>query len=397
VQPGPKHLVASRAQTFEFAAFVDLLNALGAFLVEPCKLEIDLSAPHFFGPTGMVPLIALVDDLCRKGWNIDVVPPGARLGSYWKKAGWIAAIEGSTPPEPESMTTFTPLASYTSFKELNQCTSSIIDVLSKVAEFNKGVLGAVEWCLNEIADNVLVHAGGAKGWIQLIARPAVHNVDLVVVDRGAGILHTLQEGYPDIRTDEEALRLAIAQGVTRNKAVGQGNGLAGSLRIAQVAHGYVNIVSGSGNLRLFDDGRIMDVSLHPYEGTIVTITLPTGSPIELGQALWGHPVNAFEYSHVTQEGIYFSLEQEASGYGNRGSGEELALKLRNIMNQFPDESVILDFAGVDTPSASFLDEFLAKTIKREGVTSFFSRFQFRNMSPFVRQTADAVIEQRLGS
>src|ERR1019366_8984649 len=94
---------------------------------------------------------------------------------------------------------------------------------------------------------------------------------------------------------------------------------------------------------------------------------------------------------VSQEPTMFVLADEASGYGNRGSGEEVAIKLRNIMNQFPEEYVFIDFENVDTPSASFLDEFLAKTMKQEGVTSFFSRCRFVNMNAFVRQTADAVI------
>ena len=391
-----RFVVAPHQGTFEFSSFVEVYAQMGPALVEPCEVEIDFSRQHFFGPAGMVPMIAVIRDLCEKGWTVQVVPPDSpSLERYWVKAGWMAAIQGEVPPEVESRSTFTPLYSYSDFKDLNPRIVTIMDVLVKVAEFNSGVLRAVEWCLNELADNVLVHSGGATGWIQLIARPKMHKVDLVVADRGMGIRTSLQQAYPDLGSDEDALRLAIEQGVTRDKSIGQGNGLAGSLRIARAAKGFVNVASGSANLRLFDDGSVHDFDLFSYQGTIVTITLPTEAPIELGEALWGHATSTFEYSHVTQDGIVFSLLKEASGFGNRGSGEELAIKLRNIMNEFPQEHVIIDFEGVSTPSASFLDEFLAKTIKYEGVTKFFSRFQFRNMSDFVRQTADAVIEQRL--
>ena len=104
----------------------------------------------------------------------------------------------------------------------------------------------------------------------------------------------------------------------------------------------------------------------------------------------------FEFTHVTNEGIQFPLIQEATGFGNRGTGEEMATKLRNIMKDFPEDRVIIDFEGVEVPTASFLDEFLAKMIKAEGITAFFSRVQFRNMNELVRRTADAVIAQRLG-
>lgn len=103
--------------------------------------------------------------------------------------------------------------------------------------------------MNELADNVLVHSGGATGWLQIIVRPRPHRVDLVVADTGLGIRETIRQAFPDIVTDAQALRLAVEKGTTRDRSIGQGNGLAGSLRIAEAAHGWVNLLSGVGMLR----------------------------------------------------------------------------------------------------------------------------------------------------
>ena len=389
-------VVKSSKPTFEFAAFVDLLNRLAPVVGVPTHIEIDLSEVHFFAPSGMVPLVALIDDLVARGWQIEVAPPtDPGLQDYWAKAGWTAAIRGEVAPELLSNSTFTPIASYRDSEELNDRLNTLMDVLAKVSEFEPGLLSAISWTVSELADNVLNHSGGATGWIQIIARPNRHRVEVVVADCGLGVRETLRERFPDIADDTGALRLAIEAGIT-GSAEGQGNGLAGSVRIAQAVHGWFNILSGTANLRLFADGTFRDLIAAPFQGTVVTMTWPTEASIDVIEALWGHrPGAPFEFTHVTDEGILFKLSEEATGFGNRGTGKELATKLRNIMADFPDERVVIDFENVEVASASFLDEFLAKIIKGEGVTSFFSRFQFRNMSDFVRRTADEVIQQRL--
>jgi hypothetical protein len=220
---------------------------------------------------------------------------------------------------------------------------------------------------------------------------------MAVADRGPGIRQTLNQSYPGVRSDVDALHLAIEKGVTRDESIGQGNGLAGSIRIAKAASGWANLLSGNAMLRLFDDGQLDELRTSPYQGTTVAMTLPTNASIDLTDALWGQrTASTFEFTHVTQDGILFRIVDESTGFGNRGSGLELATKLQNIMIEFPDERVVVDFEGVEVASASFLDEFLAKTIGIQGVTAFFSRYQFRNMNELVSRTADAVISQRLG-
>ena len=200
----------------------------------------------------MVPILALVADYAERDRFVSFVyPEGTLMDLYFATAGWTAALTGQDPPAPSSRTTFTPLTSYIDHQTLNREIDLVLDVLAKVTVFGKGALFAIEWTLNEVADNVLVHAAKARGWMQVIARPVNKFVDIVVADRGPGVQAILRQGYPDLTSDTEALRLAVQPGVTRNKAVGQGNGLAGSFRIAQTTRGWMNLMSGSGDLRLF--------------------------------------------------------------------------------------------------------------------------------------------------
>lgn len=93
------------------------------------EIEIDLSRPHFFVPTGMVPLVALVNDLCEQGRAIDVVPPeDDQLSEYWVKAGWVAGLRDEDSPELAARTTFTPLKAYSDHSQLNEQLNIVLDV-----------------------------------------------------------------------------------------------------------------------------------------------------------------------------------------------------------------------------------------------------------------------------
>ena len=372
------------------------MSQLEGFLREPSSILIDLSTPHHFGASAMVPLIALVDSLSSKGWQIDVAPPDdPLLLTYWESTGWLQAIEGIPLPDIRSRKTYTPIIHFADHHVLNHAVSAAIDILSMTTEYPSGVLNAVEWTLNEIADNVLVHST-SSGWLQVISRPKQHAIDMVISDTGVGIPGSMRQGYPQVQFDSELIELAVQRGTTRDASIGQGNGLAGSLRLSEALEGYGNIISGSAAFRQTPDGNTNVQAIVSYPGTTVNFSLQTQHSIDLSEALWGYsPAKTFEFSHLAQTGILFLLSAEYSAFGNRASGADLALKLRNIMNDNPNETVIIDFSGVDLTSASFLDEFLAKVIRREGIVTFFNRVQLINTNDFVKRTLDEVVAQRI--
>lgn len=231
--------------------------------------------------------------------------------------------------------------------------------------------------------------------MQLTSYPTKGLVEFVVVDTGRGVRASLSEAYPELRTDEEALIKAIEKGTTRNRELGQGNGLSGTLRITSSANGWANLHSGKGQLRLLE-GDFHRQTVAGHSGLVVAVTLPTRRPIDLSEALWGHvPVPAFEMEYLGDHGIEFVVGREASNFGNRATGERLRTKLKNIIQQFPGSAVIVDFNGVDLISASFADEFIAKLVREFGYMQFFGTFKFRNVCGFVAQTLDRVIEQRM--
>lgn len=389
--------ISPTGRTFNYSSYLSVLPALVAALRNNVdSVTIDLSTQQFFFPDGMAPLCALIRHLAEHKVYSDVLTPDDdRMFRYFRTAGWAAAMEGGRSDQRRLGSTYLPLSYYDTYTELNELVQQAVRVVAEADVVSSGVLDAISWTLNEVADNVLNHAGeNTRGWIQLSVYPKRGEVEMVVVDNGRGIRASLAESHP-VTNDVDAIELALKRGITRDTRVGQGNGLSGSVRITSAAHGFLNIHSGTGILRMSKgDMQCRTVPFHP--GTVVTVTIPTTGNIDPTEALWGiSPLPAFEEDYVSESGITFVVADEASGFGNRATGRALRNKLVNITQQFPEERVVIDFGGVDMVAASFTDEFIAKLAVSVGVVRFFGRFRLRGMTRFVQVTIDNVLQQRM--
>lgn len=383
---------------FGYREYLGILRALEG-VAGPAVVDLDLSQVRFAHANGMAPTVATIQSLAEVGWRFDVVPPEEPfLKSYFEKAGWMAGIMGVDPPPPDPKNTYVPLTPYDDGEALNSVVNCVIEQLASTTALEGGVLDAIGWSLNEVADNVLNHAGSnVTGWLQMVAQPKKSLVEIVVVDRGRGIFDSLRGAYPALENDRDALCKAIEAGVTRDPAIGQGNGLAGTVRLAVAANGWTNIHSGAGSLRIMEGRTHVDEAVN-HQGTLVELTIPTDREIDVASALWGYePMHELELKYVSEdgEGVLVRLVDEVTGFGNRASARPLRMKVRNLLTQFPDDVVTLDFEGATIISASFADEFVARLVKEIGPTRYFSKVRLVNVSELARRTIDAVIGQRL--
>jgi len=362
----------------------------------PSLLSLDLRGVSYAYATAVVPLISLVRHLRSQRTEVEIVYPFD--DSYWRIAGWKQLLDGGETPPINSSKSFVPVQAYADVSELNDSVNAAIEVLSRHMICSPGVLDSVAWTLNELADNVLVHAGkpgvDVEGFMQVVCHPEQEKVDVVVSDYGRGVRESLSQSH-SVPDDEAALRMAIQAGVTRDRNAGQGNGLAGSVRIVSAAGGELTIMSGHAELRIINGGT----SLHKpgkVPGTTVILVLPTSVEIDVSEALWGTPPTAeFEVSHLdVSNEVVFRVADEATGFGNRRTGSQLRTKLQNLMVQFQDARVKVDFGGVPLVSASFADEFIAKLVVEMGHFSFFARVSIANTNRLISQTLDNVIKQR---
>lgn len=238
---------------------------------------------------------------------------------------------------------------------------AVCDLVLHQFDNARDFLPALEWAVMEITDNILIHAQSPTPGV-LCAQyfPERQRLDVGLCDMGRGLMTSLSEGHP-VRSHGDAIRLALQRGVTRDKNVGMGNGLAGTLEIARVNGGNLQVWTGDVTYRLLD-GQPKGFLLHPLvPGTGVLLSLKTDRPVDLRETF----IDQRSWTYIDAE-----AERLAEGGGLRirdecvrtGSRPPATALRRKILNLLPDMTtpLVLDFDGVASASSSFLDELLGR-------------------------------------
>jgi len=283
--------------------------------------------------------------------------------------------------------------------------NALMDVAMRTMTLRRDVLAGLEWSINEITDNVLNHSEcPTGGLIQLTTFRESQKVAFAVGDSGRGILSSLREGYPMLRTDAQAIGEAVKAGVTRSPEAGQGNGLAGTLRIASMASGSFAVTLGCAQLSVFS-GQSQHYergdSQH-FHGTLVSAEIGAQANFRLAEALGfsgspRQPVDLIELHYETSAGdaLLLRLEHETTGFGSRASGRQIRTKCHNLLAAEPSKPLIIDWNGIPLVSSSFADELIGKLFVELGPTGFSSRVRDVGMEATVRVLVDRAIMQRV--
>ncbi len=264
---------------------------------------------------------------------------------------------------------------------------------------------AFEWSVNEITDNVLTHSESSIGGLVQVStfQKNKNQVQFVVADAGVGIPETLKNGYPDITSDTEALDKAIKEGVTRDKKIGQGNGLFGSYEICSKSKGFFSVHSGHACLE-YNNKKGLSISNEkiPYAGTLVVATIDFSIPKLLEDALRFkgeryQPVDYLELKYQTSENddIYFKLKDEAKSYGSRVAGRPIRNKLSNLLKMGGHQKIIIDLSDIPLVSSSFADEVFGKLFLEAGPVMFTQKFELINVMDTVQSLINKAITQRI--
>lgn len=207
-----------------------------------------------------------------------------------------------------------------------------------------------------------------------------------------------------MRTDLQAIGEAIKAGVTRNPRFGQGNGLAGSLRITTMTGGSLDITSGSGRVILTkENSKRQPFYQGKFQGTIVCGQIKIDTRFSVSEALnFGHGRNyspgdiiETQYEMEDKDCLILEMKSESTGFGTRKSGNQIRTKLINLLNAEPRYPLVIDWSGVPVISSSFADEVLGKLFLKLGALSFSARIRNVNMEPLIHGLLDKAISQRL--
>jgi hypothetical protein len=230
------------------------------------------------------------------------------------------------------------------------------------------------------------------------------HIQFVVADAGIGVPTSLRPARPEIRTDQDALDAAIREGVTRDKAVGQGNGLYGTWQISKKSLGRFQLLSGYASLESSErDGLQIQRRDIPFSGTLVSCRIGYAPDLELEDApiFSGKrhtPVDYIETHFKAKEdgcSIIFDLSQESEGFVSRAAGEPVRRKLHNVLGMSETNWVVVDLDKVLLVSSRYADEMLGKLFIELGPLEFNKRIDVQNVDPLVRALIDKAILQRM--
>ncbi len=265
----------------------------------------------------------------------------------------------------------------------------------------KDIVAALEWSINEITDNVLVHARASLGGIVQVATYREF-ILFCVADSGRGILNSMREGHPELRNDTQAIGEAVKAGVTRDPKVGQGNGLAGTLRVATMSDGRFSVWSKRGRLTVARDNARQNLrpASSEFHGTMVTASVGRRSSLNIEEALEFAGVRhdhlgILDFCDEEDEAMVIRLQAETNGVGSRAAGAFIREKCRHLLSQEPAKPLVLDWAGVPLISSSFADEAFGKLFVGLGPLTFSARVRHRNMEAVNAGLVDKAILQRV--
>ena len=370
-------------------------------------LNIDFSDCKSAFSGQMLGIAANVQNYLINGIDTSLIPPsGNRFRRLFINTNWAHLIDFRRFTESTYRGySQIPAMKFRDADQLYETVSTIMkNILGALNKFDRSHLTAIEWSVNEITDNVLNHAQSpVGGFVQVTNHSRREQIEFSVCDAGLGIPATLRSHNPKLSTDQEALEKAIQEGVTRDKSVGQGNGLYGTWRISQLSGGRFELYSGNASLiSTPQDGltAIRGESI-PFNGSLVTTRIGYGKPLELKDALTFDskpyvPLDIIDldYNEDEEGNVTIYLKQESGGFGSRKAGEPVRRKINNLSRIAESGHLIIDFSDIPLMSSSYADEVFGKLFVEVGPIEFSRRFELRNLDDLVEDLINKAIMQR---
>jgi len=377
------------------------------------ELYLDAEEMELAFPDTMLPIVALMQRYQEDGVRIRLkLPRNAALAQHFVNCNWAHLIDPTQPLGDRDNGRDLPTHVFANGQTQHRLVNLAIDrILRTTTHLSREHLSAIEWSLNEITDNVLVHSASTEaemtakatghGLMQLSIRRASQEIEYVVADSGLGIPHSLRTCVNSDWDDRTALTEAIKEGVTRG--TGMGNGLYGSFRICATSGGAFTINSGRAYLSWMRSGHVRVEGDHRFfPGTAVMAAISYARPLVLAEALrfrdrpW-IPVDHIETTYEDQEDgvIMFPLATEAEALGSRRCAANVRTKLCNLIAMAQAKRAIIDMAEVPLLSSSFADEVFGKMALALGREGFERLVVFRACSDTNRSLIARALDARL--
>ncbi len=299
---------------------------------------------------------------------------------------------------------FDKVIKFSDDKDVSNISENILHQLQTHVVCEDGILVASSWCLNEIMDNVLNHSESLSGYIMVQIHKKNKHLVFSIFDNGKGLYNSLKYTKYRPKTTIDAIKLAVKEGVTRDKELGQGNGMWGLHNIIEENGGILTIASGSAAM-IFDYNsqdtkvfRNLPYASKIYNTTLVDFMVDFSKMLNVKKALKNY--EPFEYisreleKMETDYGkIVFLVKEHTIGTGTRSAGRKVRNALINIQ-KMDNKLILIDFNGISLGTSSYADEFIGKLSVIYGLDKFLMNFKIINCTQLMLDLINKAIEQR---
>ena len=258
------------------------------------KVVLDLRPVEFVEPAGICGLAALLEFLVAQCDTVDIALAGRDVPAYLERMNFfrlfgervrtntdVASLEERQRHNPG---TLQELINFHDEEEI----PGIIERISEILE-NRGyrLRERVAICsvLSEVCANAAEHGASSFGayaavqaYNHIVSGPRRQGEEVLVAiaDGGVGVRQTLSRNpkYAEhTTTDNDALRHALAMGVSGTGELGRGGGLALVAQISGRSGGSLSLRSGAGRITAYED-RKNSRNVPEFPGTFVRVSLP---------------------------------------------------------------------------------------------------------------------------
>lgn len=350
------------------------------------KINIDMEQDFFSTPEVMAPIAGIIDLLKDHDYHVRF--------NFNKNVLMTSGLERPFTVQKNEYELLSPMYKiwkYNSSEEVSKIVSAYVNTLNQRIVCAKGVIEAFEWTVNEVMDNVIQHSESQYGYIVCTVTANKH-ISVAIYDNGIGIWKSFQNSQYRFKNAHDAIVRAMEAGITRDKTIGQGNGLWGMAQMLSNNRGLLNITSSDAIISINEKNVMtkdtMGAGLTIYNygklpGTLVDFQFNCSNEIQFSK-IFGKD---YQYANLYLESLeddndrlVIKVKSFSFGYATRSAGE----KARNIAINLVAQSnakqlVLIDFDGISIMSSSFADEFIGKLICYYGFIQFNNLFRIINV------------------
>lgn len=277
--------------------------------------------------------------------------------------------------------------------------------------FDISYIKTLRYVLSELMYNTLEHGSvynrNIPGLVQTNWYRKKEVINFIIVDLGIGIKEHLQQAYPSIETDEEAIKIAIeperSGTFNSNKNAysaknNAGMGLFLSSNIIRRLKGDLYIISGNGQVHVSPTDTTSKTLKNKWNGTIAFLSIRIGknSKADLHSILQDLRSEAesernirdnkieqenFELNMNDYFGDYAEIKQEAINFRDKYLLPKLA----------EGKKITINCKDIKSAPHSFLNALLATPIQNLGLAAY-KRIKIVNANPNIRETIDFIFE-----